>query len=232
MVLTPWAFSEVEKQTILSLLKKGKEEEKRNDAFALFSFNDLYRLLDQEEIAVLEKFRTIDPKTLSYKLPFLGTEEPTDLTSLPGQKYFKDGIEHTVPTQYLPKITWEALEKLNVAIQKDLGKKLLVLYGYRSPARQVFIFFDILERVYDFDFSKTLERVCFPDYSEHVSPSHQAVDFMTQEGSKGVGFEQTEEYGWLKENAGKYGFVESYPQDNQLGMIWEPWHWKYVGKTL
>jgi D-alanyl-D-alanine carboxypeptidase len=124
---------------------------------------------------------------------------------------------------------YEAYERLNQAISQDLDKRLLVLYGYRSPARQVFIFFDILERIYDFDFNKTMARVCFPDYSEHVCTQRQAIDFKTEDDISSDRFDSAQEYAWLKENAGQYGFFESYPKNNSLGMMYEPWHWHYEG---
>lgn len=117
---------------------------------------------------------------------------------------------------------------MNKEIEKDIGKKLLIQYGHRSPARQVFIFFDVLAREnFNFDFNKALKRVCFPDYSEHVCSKRQAIDFMTEDGIRGDGFYMTEEYGWLKNNANKFGFYESYPKDNKLGIMYEPWHWHF-----
>ena len=32
-------------------------------------------------------------------------------------------------------------------------------------------------------------------------------------------------YRWLRQHAGQFGFVESYPRDNKFGVIAEPWHW-------
>ncbi|MEL7601693.1 MAG: M15 family metallopeptidase [Bacillota bacterium] len=44
-------------------------------------------------------------------------------------------------------------------------------------------------------------------------------------------FEETREYVWLCENAHRYGFVLSFPEDksNITGFGFEPWHWRYVG---
>jgi D-alanyl-D-alanine carboxypeptidase len=117
--------------------------------------------------------------------------------------------------------------QLNEAMQKDIGKTLQVLYGHRSPARQVFIFFDILERIYNFDFEKTMQRVCLPDYSEHVCTQQQAIDFKAETGPPVDTFDQKQEYTWLKANASSFGFYESYPKDNAFGMMYEPWHWHY-----
>ena len=39
---------------------------------------------------------------------------------------------------------------------------------------------------------------------------------------------------WLMEHAWEYGFVLRYPKDkiNQTGIIYEPWHYRYVGKDV
>jgi len=44
-------------------------------------------------------------------------------------------------------------------------------------------------------------------------------------------FAQTEAYEWLLDNAHKYGFILSYPEDNRF-YIFEPWHWRFVGTEL
>jgi D-alanyl-D-alanine carboxypeptidase len=68
-------------------------------------------------------------------------------------------------------------------------------------------------------------------YSEHQLGT--AVDFSTES----IGyvleeqFDQTPEFEWLQENAYKYGFILSYPPDNSF-YIYEPWHWRFVGRDL
>lgn len=49
--------------------------------------------------------------------------------------------------------------------------------------------------------------------------------------SASAGFSSTDEYKWLTQNAFKYGFVLRYPEDKTdvTGMIFQPWHWRYVG---
>ena len=39
---------------------------------------------------------------------------------------------------------------------------------------------------------------------------------------------------WLMENSWKYGFIFRYPKDKIeiTGIIYEPWHYRYVGKEL
>lgn len=47
-------------------------------------------------------------------------------------------------------------------------------------------------------------------------------------------FEDTAEFRWLTENAADYGFIMRYPKDKQdiTKVIYEPWHWRYVGVEL
>jgi D-alanyl-D-alanine carboxypeptidase len=67
-------------------------------------------------------------------------------------------------------------------------------------------------------------------YSEHQLGT--TVDFSTKElGASLNGFEATGAYTWLLANAHKYGFTLSYPKDNAY-YVFEPWHWRYVGKDL
>ena len=40
-------------------------------------------------------------------------------------------------------------------------------------------------------------------------------------------FERTTAFAWLRDNAGAYGFVMSYPRDNPHGIVYEPWHWYF-----
>lgn len=225
---TKWILTQDEKRIVSSLVSKGKSEQAKNEHFAVIDFDGLYQLLADDEISLLKKYLAIDPKTFGYKPPYLGLVDiPQDLVSLADQVYVQDGEEHFIPRQYLPREPFKSYQLMNRAMQKDIGKKLLVLYGYRSPARQVFMFFDILERRYDFDFEKTIKRVCFPAYSEHVYPGKQAIDFKTEDGTISDNFDITQEYQWLKKNAERFNFFESYPQDNLLDMMYEPWHWHY-----
>lgn len=222
-----WKLTSEEIDTVASLVAKGKKEQEKNHEFAIMDMDNFLSLFNEKEIALIQKFLSIKPDDLGYKLPYIGyPDKAPQLVAFLDQPYIFNG--QPVPCQYLPVEAGEAYRKLNIAMKDEISKEVGVLYGYRSPARQAFIFFDILERKYDYDFDKTIKRVCFPDYSEHVCFQKQAIDFLTEEGVC-EGLEKTEEYKWLKENAKRFGFIESYPKDNELGMMWEPWHWRYDG---
>ena len=43
---------------------------------------------------------------------------------------------------------------------------------------------------------------------------------------------QTDSYQWLVRHCAEYGFILRYPNDKTgiTGIIYEPWHFRYVGK--
>ncbi len=68
--------------------------------------------------------------------------------------------------------------------------------------------------------------VALPGTSEHQMGI--AVDI----NADGVYSSGDQVYGWLAENAYRYGFIRRYPEDKTeiTGVIHEPWHYRYVGK--
>ena len=66
------------------------------------------------------------------------------------------------------------------------------------------------------------QSVAVPGYSEHHTGLAADVDSTW----KGLG--------WLAENCWRYGFVIRYPEGKTefTGIIYEPWHFRYVGKEL
>lgn len=73
-----------------------------------------------------------------------------------------------------------------------------------------------------------LTHIAIPGFSEHHSG--RAIDIHSP--ARAVleeEFENTQEFAWLKDNAKQFQFHLSYPRDNQMGIIFEPWHWFYTG---
>ncbi|MEN7343254.1 MAG: M15 family metallopeptidase [Pseudomonadota bacterium] len=102
------------------------------------------------------------------------------------------------------------------------GIDLLLVSGYRSITYQT----ELIQRKLDKGESleSVLRVVAPPGCSEHHTG--RAIDIATP----GVpplteAFEATEAFGWLSKNAGKHGFVMSFPRDNRFGYVYEPWHW-------
>jgi LAS superfamily LD-carboxypeptidase LdcB len=67
-------------------------------------------------------------------------------------------------------------------------------------------------------------------YSEHqLGTTVDIVDTTTR--TLTTNFATTEAYAWLLEHAHEYGFILSYPEGNPF-YIFEPWHWRFVGRSL
>lgn len=99
--------------------------------------------------------------------------------------------------------------------------------GYRSHDYQLGIFERKLARGQTVDEILTVNAA--PGYSEHHSGL--ALDIGTpDEPPAEESFEDTPAFAWLRDNAGGYGFVMSYPRDNPHGIVYEPWHWSFSAR--
>lgn len=79
------------------------------------------------------------------------------------------------------------------------------------------------------DIAQILRVSAAPGFSEHHTGN--AID-VTMPGAAvlEMEFERTAAFGWLAENAARFGFVLSYPHNNRHGLACEPWHWCYRGR--
>ena len=69
-----------------------------------------------------------------------------------------------------------------------------------------------------------------PGFSEHHTG--RALDISTSNCEPlTTDFETTEAFQWLTEHAGRFGFVMSFPKDNNSGITYEPWHWAHRHAT-
>jgi D-alanyl-D-alanine carboxypeptidase len=113
---------------------------------------------------------------------------------------------------------WHALKQ---AAAED-GVILEIVSAFRSLERQIDIIRVKLERGMPIETILTLSAP--PGYSEHHTG--RAIDINTP-GCEATEepFEHTEAFSWLTLHAVRFGFTLSYPRDNKLGFIYEPWHW-------
>lgn len=120
---------------------------------------------------------------------------------------------------------WPFLQNLLIAAESD-GVDLKILSAYRSFGTQA-----DLKAKYRLTYGSGANAFSADQgYSEHQLGT--AVDFTNAKiGSNYFGFEKTEAYQWLLENAYKYGFTLSYPENNKY-YIFEPWHWRFVSRPL
>ncbi len=73
-----------------------------------------------------------------------------------------------------------------------------------------------------------------PAHSEHQLGTTVDLTSENREDLLSLSFDQTPEGKWLKENAHKFGFKQSYTKENAEieGYMPEPWHFRYVGPNL
>lgn len=115
----------------------------------------------------------------------------------------------------------DAFVKMAEAGRSD-SVELIVDSGYRSASYQARI---IMARMAEGEkFSEVIRYVAPPGYSDHETG--RTIDLVPSDPS----FARTDAYRWLVEHAGKYGFVQSYPERGDV-LPWEPWHWTFVPDT-
>jgi len=175
-------------------------------------------------VDVLEKLTTYDPELLQkYSKVFFLNEhyEPPTFFPIPNKyKYYEDR-EADIHVD-----VWPYLQGLLLAAERD-SVTIYVLSSYRSFGQQA----DLKSRYMVIYGAGTANQFSADQgYSEHQLGT--TVDFITT-GIQGQleGFDGTESYRWLKDNAHKYGFTLSYPEQNGY-YIFEPWHWRFVGTKL
>ncbi len=122
------------------------------------------------------------------------------------------------------------------AARKD-GAYIYVISSYRDMDKQIDLHSNKIEEYiregYAYAEAKRLaaQVVAVPGTSEHhlglaldlVSSEYRGLD-ERQETTKG--------FKWLEENCAEYGFILRYPNGKTdiTGIIYEPWHFRYVGK--
>lgn len=205
-------------------------ERKKEGSAPLMSFEELYAGLGPEKREFLDRVRAINPRK-----SFNFSEGGARFKRLGNQWIEKQGKREKLDPQYLPRNVHKAYKKMMKAMKKDLGKRLLVESGYRSPAYQLYTFLFYCSK-HHYSLVETGHWVALPGSSEHGVPHRQAIDFINEKGINGddppqtaEDFERLPEYEWLQRNAGKFGFELSYPRGRQ-GTTFEPWHWRYGGK--
>lgn len=126
--------------------------------------------------------------------------------------------------------------RLMIEAAKEDGIELKVLSAYRTVRYQKKLFERNVESrmasgmSYDEAYADVSINIAPPGASEHNAGL--AVDIITvNDWDTYEGFEDTEEFAWLQENAADFGFIMRYLKGKEdiTGYIYEPWHYRYVG---
>lgn len=131
-------------------------------------------------------------------------------------------------------------KEMLAAMRKELGSKIRAFSTYRSYSYQEGNFQRKVNKLLNQGYSKTdayntaATIVAIPGTSEHqlgLAIDVYIDSLYNKYGELNDYFEDTDEYKWLQEHACEYGFILSYPKDKvkDTGIIYEPWHYRYVG---
>ncbi len=206
------------------------EDRKKTGSQALLTFDELYQCLTPEETRIVRFVEGLKPQQLGLSTPFAGYgDKATPMVAVKESFMGPDGVMVKLPVQYLPVAVNEKYQAMMAAMEKDLGRRLYLASGHRSGAYQLYLYLSYLKK-HGWSIMETGKFVALPGYSEHGTTDRQALDFMSVGASiddEGENFEKLPEYSWLQKNAGKFGFVLSYPRNSPTGITFEPWHWHY-----
>lgn len=174
-------------------------------------------------VGTLKKLNETDKELLrKYSRVYFLNENyvPKNLFPIFTQYIYEPGKE-----KYISGEVWPFLKKL-LDDANTAGIDVRIISAYRSFGAQ-----SALKSTYSVTYGSGSNRFSADQgYSEHQLGT--TVDFTTTKlGAVFTAFEKTTGHTWLTENAYKYGFTLSYPKNNGY-YVFEPWHWRFVGKNL
>lgn len=127
----------------------------------------------------------------------------------------------------------EAAEKFEAMVTDAAarGIYLVPISGFRTVEDQQYLFFEIkAERGQTA--STRAEVSAPPGYSEHhTGYAIDIGDADAPDTDLSIDFENTRAFEWLDANAPRYSFELSFPEGNEQGVQYEPWHWRFVGNS-
>ena len=151
--------------------------------------------------------------------------------------WYKNDTVEINSWQYIDARCYDALMELLQAC-RDAGYKPYVASAFRKHEDQIYLYNRKIQRLMDEGYSEADAKrlagtvVAVPGTSEHELGL--AVD-LTDNDYRDLDEDQekTATQKWLMENSWRYGFILRYPSSKSeaTGIIYEPWHYRYVGKA-
>lgn len=179
----------------------------------------------ESEIATIQNPENVEAM-VNQKNVLPSDYEPKDLVK-PNVKFsFAEDIEK----RYMRKEAAAALEQLFQAA-KENGHDLFAVSGYRSYKRQVEILNHAIQKDGE---EKAKNSVAIPGQSDHQTGLAMDISSPAEGYGLDQSFGDTPEGKWVSEHASQYGFIIRYPEGKEeiTGIIYEPWHLRYVGKKV
>ena len=164
----------------------------------------------------------IGEEKVDINTPLPYNYEPDDLEKI-DQKWNYHRADYP---KYVRKDAAAALVKMFDEAKKQ-GLSLKVVSAYRAFSKQRLLYLNAIKK-------NGIEQnaVAKPGHSEHQLGTTVDVSSFSSATVLNESFGDTKEGKWMKENAHKFGFYQSYTIDNSKvsGYIPEPWHYRYIGK--
>ncbi len=112
------------------------------------------------------------------------------------------------------------------------GLELFVREGYRTQEEQQEIMEDKIRAYQEEGYSKKEAKELAEKYVAVIGTSEHQLGLSVDINADTTKCSSEAVYGWLDENAYKYGFIKRYPADKITitGINNEPWHYRYVGR--
>lgn len=200
------------------------------------TLRELYNNINEEEAQIVKWLMSLRPENIEVHTEFRGYEEPdteTDFEIIERERTITrtDGTEKTyTEINYVPRRVYKAWNSMLKTMEKDISKSMIIFSGYRSPAYQVLLICYKLSRN-NYNPDIVFHKSSLPGFSQHGLLENTALDIDVPERLTDLEnpekLASTPQYQWLLENANKFGFVLSYPKDNEEGIDYEPWHWQW-----
>jgi zinc D-Ala-D-Ala carboxypeptidase len=129
--------------------------------------------------------------------------------------------------EYFDREAGKALMKL-VYAARDEGVWIVPVSGFRDLEKQKLLFEKQIEKKGSEAAAAKVSAP--PGYSEHHTG--YAIDLTDGQLPKQDitnEFAETKAYHWLTLHAKEFGFEMSFPKNNPEGVVFEPWHWRFIG---
>ncbi len=189
-----------------------------------------------------------NPPTISpQSSPTSPSSQPTEAVTLPWNLTLVNA-SHPLPEDFKVETTplsngltfdtraYEALIEMLEACRAE-GLEPIVCSAYRSVSRQTELFENKLQSYladglsHDEAYAAVSKEIAVPGTSEHslgLAVDICALSYQLLDEAQA----NTAEQQWLMSNCHKYGFILRYPKGKShlTGIIYEPWHYRYVGK--
>jgi D-alanyl-D-alanine carboxypeptidase len=194
----------------------------------IISHTELSHNLTDEENYLFSLLREIDTSKLGVTLPQQSSDyNGEQLVVSPDQLFVRNHRLEWTGGRHITSTALAAFSAMSRSAETELGAPFILQSAYRSPAYQGLLFIDTLVGL-NYDVETAVKRASVPGFSEHADTDWLATDIMPHTvNAVGFRFQDTAEYAWLREYAEQFDFYESYPEGNDAGLVFEPWHWQH-----